>query len=69
MLDLAGHDLDRDKGYILTTERAASISMPARPLAQAVRAGMDGQIEAGAFTPTKGDRLVFTGRSRLILRT
>lgn len=72
MLDLAGHvTLFQDKGYILTTERAridfdASAAYGDRPVRGQ---GPDGEIEAEGFHASeKGDRLVFTGRSRLILK-
>ncbi len=72
MLDLSGNvTLFQDKGYTVTTERAridldAAAAYGDRP----VRGhGPDGQIEAEGFHASeRGDRIVFTGRSLLILR-
>jgi lipopolysaccharide export system protein LptC len=72
MLDLAGKvTIVQDKGYTLTTERAridldASAAYGDRPVSGH---GPDAQIESEGFHASeKGDRLVFTGRSRLILK-
>lgn len=72
LLDLSGNvTLFQDKGYTVVTDRAridldASSAYGDRP----VRGhGPDGQVEAEGFhTSERGDRIVFTGRSRLILR-
>lgn len=72
LLDLSGNvTLFQDKGYVVTTDRVridldASTAFGDRP----VRGhGPDGQIEAEGFHASeRGDRIVFTGRSRLILR-
>jgi lipopolysaccharide export system protein LptC len=72
MLDLVGRvTLFQDKGYILTTERAridldASAAYGDRPVRGQ---GPDAEVEAEGFHASeKGDRLVFTGRARLILK-
>jgi lipopolysaccharide export system protein LptC len=72
LLDLAGNvTLFQDKGYTLMTERAridldANAAFGDRP----VRGhGPDGEVEAEGFHASeRGDRIVFTGRTRLILR-
>jgi lipopolysaccharide export system protein LptC len=72
MLDLAGNvTLFQDKGYVLTTERArvdldADSAYGDRPVHGH---GPDAQVEAEGFhVSDRGNRLMFTGRSRLILQ-
>ena len=72
LLDLNGNvTLFHDRGYTITTGRArvdlaAQAAFGDRP----VRGhGPDGEVEAEGFHASeRGDRLVFTGRSRLILK-
>ncbi len=72
LLDLLGNvTLFQDQGYMLTTERAridleANAAWGDRP----VRGhGPDAEVESEGFHASeKGDRLVFTGRARLILK-
>ncbi|MCW5745737.1 MAG: LPS export ABC transporter periplasmic protein LptC [Alphaproteobacteria bacterium] len=72
LLDLAGNvTVFQDQGYTLTTDRAridleANAAYGDRP----VRGhGPDGEVEAEGFHASeRGDRLVFTGRTRLILK-
>ncbi|HJQ59739.1 MAG TPA: LPS export ABC transporter periplasmic protein LptC [Vineibacter sp.] len=72
LLDLTGSvTLFQDKGYTLLTERAridldANAAYSDRP----VRGhGPDAEVEAEGFHASeRGDRIVFTGRSRLILK-
>ncbi|HEX2890059.1 LPS export ABC transporter periplasmic protein LptC [Vineibacter terrae] len=72
MLDLSGNvTVFQDKGYTVTTDRArvdleASAAFGDSP----VRGhGPDGQVEAEGFHASeRGDRIVFTGRSRIVLR-
>ncbi len=72
MLDLSGHvALFQDEGYTIATERAridleAHAAWGDRP----VRGhGPDGEVEAQGFHASEGgDRIVFTGRTRLVLK-
>jgi lipopolysaccharide export system protein LptC len=72
MLDLSGNvTVFQDKGYVVTTDRAridleASAAFGDSP----VRGhGPDGQVEAEGFHASeRGARIVFTGRSRVILK-
>jgi lipopolysaccharide export system protein LptC len=72
LLDLTGNvTLFQDKGYTLTTERAridldADAAYGDRPVQGH---GPDGEIRSEGFHASeRGDRIVFTGRARLILR-
>jgi lipopolysaccharide export system protein LptC len=72
LLDLFGNvTLFQDQGYMLTTERArVDLDANAAWGDQPVRGhGPDAEVESEGFHASeRGDRLVFTGRARLVLK-